>query len=432
MHPSDAAQQLGSRLLKNLSRTHSPTSSKASYVDLESIKNNIKSCGVIGTAVRNSDTLLHAFAELGNERAIQQLLDTGAGVNTLNKLGYTALYLAVEKGHEHVMDVLLKNGATVDGQDFPQDPLFQAATLGRVGSVRSLLQYREGSNWRVPAMLYQTAVNGHADVLQLLLENGAKDAQSLTHDHSPCFKTPAPLPRARTALHEAVAQGFLSGIIELLINKDNIKTVDLNGKTPLHEAASGHSIATVEVLLKYGVTVQATDPEGNTALQRAVSTSPGAISPAAALQSPQEGGTYVDAIDNAGNTALHLAVFNQHKPHPAIVGLLLKYGANVNGTEKLTKRALTDAVLRENSSVIVDLLLEYNADINGLRELGYSLEDYATLVGSSTANEIIKRLSNPQRRYTQSSEPVTKRTLRTKASWFNLAKKKTLCTSSSI
>jgi ankyrin repeat protein len=423
MHPSDAAQQLGSCLLKNLSRAHSPT--KTSY-DLESIKNNIKSYGVIGTAVRNSDTLLHAFAELGNEKAIQQLLDMGARVNTLNKSGYSALYLAVEKGHEHVIDVLLKNDATVDGQDSPQDPLFQAATLGRVGSVRPLLQYRKGSNWRVPAMLYQTAVNGHVDVLQLLLENGAKDSQSLTHDHSPYFKTPA-LHRARTALHEAVARGFLPGIVELLINKDNIKTVDLNGKTPLHEAASGHSIATVEVLLKYGV--QAADPEGNAALQRAVSTSPGTISPAA--KSPQEGGTYVDAIDNAGNTALHLAVFND-EPDPAIVGLLLKYGANVNGTEKLTKSALTDAVLRENSSVIVDLLLEYNADINGLRELGHSLEDYATLVGSSTANEIIKRLSNPQRRNTQSSELVTKRTLRTKASWFNLAKKKTICISSSI
>jgi ankyrin repeat protein len=165
-----------------------------------------------------------------------------------------------------------------------------------------------------------------------------------------------------------------------------------------------------------------------------VSTSPGTISPAAIAKSPQEGGTYLDAIDSAGNTALHLAVFNEHEPHTAIVGLLLKYGANVNGTEKLTKRALTDAVLRqtENSSAIVDLLLEYNADINGLRELGYSLEDYATLVGSSTANEIIKRLSNPQRWNTQSSELVTKRTLRTKASWFNLPKKKTICISSSI
>jgi len=428
MQPSEASQQLGSRLLKNLNRNYFGDSFKRIYVDLNSVRKTIKSHEVIGTTVRNGDTLLHAFAESGNEKAIQQLIDAGARVSTLSTLGYTALYLAIEKGHENVIAVLLKNGATVDERDSAEGPLFLAAATGQVGSVRCLLKYRKGpSQWLVPSMLYQTTVNGHVDVLQLLLENGAKDVRNVGQDHSVYFRTPPPPPRSRTALHEAVARGFPPGIVELLINNDNIKTIDLKGKTPLHEAVLGKYVATVEVLLKYGVKVHG---EVTTSLQRGPSTFQDIICPVPITKPPQECGTYVDVADNTGSTALHLAMFSEQEPNPKIVELLLKYGANVHGTERLTKRALVDAVLRqtEDSPAIVNLLLKYKADINGLRELGHTFEEYERSFGSSTAEEIIRRLSMPQRRNTESFERVTGRTVRPKASWFNSKRKPTVCT----
>ena len=281
MQPSEASQQLGSRLLKNLSRTPSSDSLTVKYVDLDSVRKTVKSHGVIGTTVLNGDTLLHVFAESGNERAVQQLLDQGARISTIGKSGRTALYLAVEKGHEHVVDVLLKNDATVDEQDSPQNPLFLAATNGKVGLVRLLLRYRNGpSQWPAPETLYQTAAKGHVHVLQLLLENGAKDVRRARQDYNSCFRDSARPIRARTALHEAVARRFPSGIVDLLSNDDNIKTADLKGKTPLHEAVLGQCIATVEVLLKNGVKVLRPNSEGSTVLQRGPSTFEEIISPA--------------------------------------------------------------------------------------------------------------------------------------------------------
>lgn len=396
MRPADAAKELGSSLLNDLSAR---ISLKSSNMDFESIRSTMNSCGVIGTTVRNADTLLHAFAESGNELAVQWLLKMGARVSTLSKSGYTALYLAVEKGGELVIRSLLKSGATVDAQDSTQDPLFRAATLGRVTSVRLLLEHRKGSNWAAPAMLYQTALNGHAEVLQILLENGAKDDRSGMQDDSPYFKKAAPPPRARTALHEAVARGFAVAIIERLVNKDNIRTTDKNGNTPLHEAASGQSVANVEMLLENGADILAVDFEGRTALHRAVCQSPSSV---AIVKFLLEKGAAVDAIDDSGNTPLQLAVFKDELC-PDIVEQLLSFGANVKATEKLMKSALTESVSRR-AAPIVDLLLDNGADIRGLLELRYNEQDYASFVGSLTADKILKRLSSARRAYSQNTD----------------------------
>ena len=433
MHPSQAAQQLGTVLLKNLNRTPSSDSFTIKYVDLDSVRQTIKVHGAIGATVARGDTLLHVFAESGNERAVQQLLDQGARISTSSKSGRTALYLAVEKAHEQVVNVLLKNGATVDDQDSPQNPLFLAAITGHVGSLLSLLKYRQGPGpWMVPEMLLQTAVKGHAHVLQLLLENGAKDVRRVEGGYNACFRDPARPIRARTALHEAVARGFSSGLIDLLSNDDNIKTADPRGKTPLHEAVLRPcDSATVEVLLKNGgrVKVQRANSEGNNVLPRGPATFQDIISPAPTARSFQQPRTYIDAVDDTGSTALHLAIFCD-EPDDTIVELLLKYGANVNGTEKLTTRALVESVLRrtEKSASIVRLLLNHNADVKGLRELGLNFQDYENSVGHSTATEIMRKLSVPQRRNTETLEQAPRRTLWPSQSLLRPIRSPTSCT----
>jgi ankyrin repeat protein len=417
MRPADAVRELGNSLLKDLSTRNPP---KSSNVDWESINTTIKSCGVIGTTARNSDTLLHAFSESGNELAVQWLLKMGARVSTLGKSGYTALYLAVEKGHEPVIRSLLNGGATVDAQDSKQDPLFRAATLGRVATVRLLLEHRKGSNWAAPELLYQTALNGHAKVIQVLLENGAKDDRSHLQDDSVYFKTAARALRARTALHEAVARGFSVAIIELLVHRDNIRTADKNDNTALHEAALGQSVATVEVLINNGADIHAVNFEGKTALHRAVCKSPSSV---AIVKLLLEKGAVVDAIDDDGNTPLQLAVFKDELC-PDIVEVLLTFGANVKATEKLVKSALTESVLR-GAAPLVDLLLDNGADIAGLLQLRFNEMDYASLVGSLTADKILKRLSSQRR--TNSLNTDTRSTLLPRGTR-KLSRKWTTCT----
>jgi ankyrin repeat protein len=45
---------------------------------------------------------------------VQELLKHGAKVNTLNKEGFTLLYLSIENGHVGIFRELLNNGAKVD------------------------------------------------------------------------------------------------------------------------------------------------------------------------------------------------------------------------------------------------------------------------------------------------------------------------------
>jgi ankyrin repeat protein len=432
MSNSDAAQHLGNTLLKDLA-PYAPNSRKASNVDLQSIKVTIRSCGVVGAGVRNGDTLLHAFAESGNEVSMQLLLEMGARISTLNKSGYSALQLAVEKGHESVISLLLKHGATVDVHDSAQSPLFRAAILGQRGTVRLMLQHRKRSSFPAPVMLYNAALKGDFQILQILLENGAEDIRVSTATHSPFFKNPPPPARIRTALHEAVARGFPVFVIEMLANVDNIKTIDTRGKTPLHEAASGASIAVVETLLQKGADVLAIDFEGQTALHRAVCASP----PSSAMATVKlllEKGAKVDALNNCGSTPLHLTVFAEDsEPCPFVVELLLSKGASVCATEKLSKSALLDTAFRRtaNSSTVLELLLDHGADIQGMLALGYHESEYISLLGSSAATKLLSKFAS-QRRFSHTS--VTMGSQRTRFARINrvLSRNSTACTSKSL
>lgn len=429
MSNSDAAQHLGNTLLKDLA-PYAPNSRKASNVDLQSIKVTIRSCGVVGAGVRNGDTLLHAFAESGNEVSMQLLLEMGARISTLNKSGYSALQLAVEKGHESVISLLLKNGAVVDVQDSAQSPLFRAATLGQRGTVRLMLQHRKRSIFPAAVMLYNAALKGDFQILQILLENGAEDIRVSTSTRSPFFKNPPPPVRIRTALHEAVARGFPVFVIEMLANVDNTKTIDTRGKTPLHEAVSGaSSIAIVETLLQKGADVLAVDFEGQTALHNAVCASPPS-SARAMVKLLLEKGAKVDALNNYGSTPLHLTVFAEDEPCPLLVGLLLSNGASVCATEKLSKSALLDTAFRRtaNSSIVLELLLDHGADIHGMLALGYHESEYISLMGSSAATKLLRKFAS-QRRFSHTS--ATMGSQRTRFARVNrvLSRNPTACTS---
>ena len=65
----------------------------------------------------NGITLLMVAARRGHERLVELLLKHGAGINVQSNKGFTALLYAADKGHESVVELLLRHGAEVDLQN---------------------------------------------------------------------------------------------------------------------------------------------------------------------------------------------------------------------------------------------------------------------------------------------------------------------------
>ncbi|QDW08246.1 ankyrin repeat domain-containing protein [Wolbachia pipientis] len=138
----------------------------------------------------------------------------------------TLLMVAALNGHANIVEVLLEKGAHVNEKD-----------------------------WRDMTPLHLAALNGHANILEVLLEKGAHVNEKGWRDTTP--------------LHLAAFYGHAS-VVEVLLEKGaNVNAVDSEGFTPLHLAALNGHANIVEVLLEKGANVNAVDNEGWTPLDRA-------------------------------------------------------------------------------------------------------------------------------------------------------------------
>ena len=90
-------------------------------------------------------TLLHKAAQIGDRRVCELLIiDHGVDVNKQDARKQTPLWVAAEEGHKDICEVLIQNGASVDENDVTQ---------------------------RTP--LWIAAHKKHMDVFKILVDNGA-------------------------------------------------------------------------------------------------------------------------------------------------------------------------------------------------------------------------------------------------------------------
>ena len=148
-----------------------------------------------------------------------------------------------------------QNGTTVE--QAPQ--IHRASADGQADSVKqavtddpTLVQSKDSDGY---TPLHHAAIGGHAEVVEVLLENGAK----LDGIGS----------RGETALFLASSAGSAE-VVELLAkNGADPNKASADGKTPLHKAAmSGHS-EVVDALLAAGADATVKDRSGRTALELA-------------------------------------------------------------------------------------------------------------------------------------------------------------------
>jgi len=223
---------------------------------------------VIPEAPKNP--LFYAVRNDLTEQVKQALEEEGLNPNEARlQDGLTPLHVAVGKGNDDIVALLLDHGADpslTQGQG--GTALHMAVDAGHVPIVRRLLKH-EGvdvnarNRWgRTPLMdvLVSTQIVDEAtrtEILNLLLDAGA-DVNVQSNDGS-------------TALHAAAWTNRREAVEILLARGAATDKRQTSGAHPLHLAAQGGHLGIVELLLASGAEVNATTNEGVTPFQYAAS-----------------------------------------------------------------------------------------------------------------------------------------------------------------
>ncbi|KAI4181647.1 MAG: hypothetical protein LQ348_004988 [Seirophora lacunosa] len=240
---------------------------------------------------------------------LQQLLDRGADIDHVPRLGMTCLMRQVKRGDVQTVRWLLEKGASVN-------------IRGRNGET-ALLKASHG---------------GHVDIVDLLLQNGADASISDNHGFSP--------------LHRACSQNRVSVALRLLDYGVDVNKQDEHGAAPLLIAARDRSTHAIDALLKAGADINKENKKGETALLYAAKRGS-----EDAISSLVKAGADINKEDKEGKTALiHATESGSNKA----IGQLLVAGADVNKQDVGGLTALQNAAGRANLEAI-HLLLEHSA-----------------------------------------------------------------------
>ncbi|KAI9732413.1 MAG: hypothetical protein M1834_001621 [Cirrosporium novae-zelandiae] len=175
-----------------------------------------------------------------------------------HSIATTAINRAVKSGHVSIVKFLLKTipGTPPETPDyFGFDPLQRAAHLGLTEIASHLLAAGATINAISDSQqtcLHLAATNGHAETIDLLLENGANADLARYRD-------------GRTALHLAAEKGH-TGAVKALIRMAFLNARDDLDKTPLHLACENGEEGVVDLLLDVDADVLVGDVERKTPL----------------------------------------------------------------------------------------------------------------------------------------------------------------------
>ena len=176
--------------------------------------------------------------ENGDAKAVKTLISEGADVKTTDKNGKAAVVIATEKGYAEVLKLILENGADPNGKYFknPKANLFVMAMH-----------------------------NSHLDAALVLLKSGANA------DFNHKFKG------GKTALMTAIESGKNELTTYLLLKKFDVDITDDFGNTALILAVEHNSYSAVKKLLELGADTSLRQVDGKTALDIAKSNNNSAI-----------------------------------------------------------------------------------------------------------------------------------------------------------
>ena len=238
---------------------------------------------------------LHYTAYSGNIQAMKVLLKQGANVNYQGKDGKSPLHVAIDKGMKKAVVALVNSGADVNLEDSRGYTPLHYCALVSVDNDTDCTQKND-------------TLQDKLDVTEFLLTRSSKAGiRDMTGN----------LP-----LHLALQSNTSLGIVKILCSalpkpiKDSINQKNHNGYAPVHLCTSAQQL---QVLLSFGADVNMPTHDGRTILHMSITN----LNVVTYLLQ-----TNVDqlAVNNNGQTALHLAVLNECPSFEVVKKLSSDYG----------------------------------------------------------------------------------------------------------
>ncbi len=328
-------------------------------------------------------TVLMAAARAGNPDVVTRLLAAGADVNARESVaGETALMWAALEDHADAVKVLVARGAdrnaTSNALQYSRfkfgdgivarptvlpkggwTPLMYAARQNAIAAAQALADAGADLNATDPdgtTALTFAIINAHYDMAAMLVAKGADsnvpDVSGMTplyaavdmHTLEETVGRPNPKPHGRTSVpelvwamlaHSANPNARLTAPILDRVHNDG----DVNlgeGATPLMRAVKDADLALTRLLLDGGADVGLRTKNGKTALMFAASRLAGfrgvanrgtGQAAAETIALLVERGAEINAVDEAGQSALHLAAA---RAEPTVVRQLAASGAAID------------------------------------------------------------------------------------------------------
>jgi ankyrin repeat protein len=302
-------------------------------------------------------------ASEGDCQRLQAILDEGLDVNlklaTEDEPEATALSQAAKHGHVEAVKLLLKAGATPDGEcgavseGQRRTPLMHAAQGGHAEVARILIAagaVASAKDRSGRSVLHYAAEGGRAEVVRVLAKAGGKVDVKTKDGFSP--------------LMEAAGNGHVEAVQILLELGADPNLASKVGCTPLFAAATGGHASVVRTLLDAGTNpkgvtpdfspLEAASSEGHKEVVDMLLKARGGRN----KEGARKGATKPDAAALANAALMGKA---------DVVRTLLNAGADPNAVAEEHFTALMGAV-RAGSIEIVDMLLQAGAEVNALNE----------------------------------------------------------------
>ena len=215
----------------------------------------------VDTPDPHGTTALHWATYRDDAEMATRLIAAGADVNRSNRYGATPLSLACVSGNPALIGPLLEVGAFPNLRAAGEPPLLTCARSGQVEAVELLLAHGANPNitdgWKGQTAVMWAAEEDHAAVVETLVAHGADIDTKAT-------------PGETALLYMAVQLGHEATVRSLLAAGADATVTDPSGASLLHAAASADHHRLGLLLLDRGIDPNISNASGQTALHAVV------------------------------------------------------------------------------------------------------------------------------------------------------------------